>query len=113
MEAETTAERNRRLYGRPRIPRSHRRVMLALLAADGLSGYPLSRLAQAGPGAVYVVLDRLERRGWVRGDWEIREDTRPRRRFYALTPEGRASVALLLGLPAEAPRLAPREDRDA
>lgn len=110
---ETAAERNRRLYGHPRVPRSHRRVMLALLAADGLSGYPLSRLAQAGPGAVYVVLDRLERRGWVTGDWEVREDAGPRRRFYALTPEGRANVTLLLGLPAEAARLTPEEAGDA
>ena len=108
MPAETAAERNRRLCGRPRVPRSHRRVMLALLAADGLSGYPLGRLAQAG-GKVYPVLARLEVRGWV----DREQDANSGRAFYTLTPEGRASLTLLLGLPAEAARLTPKEADDA
>ena len=93
-----------RLYGKHRVPRSHRRVLLALLAVDGLSGYPLGRLAQAGSGTVYPVLARLERLGWV--DRERHEGFAEHLRFsYTLTREGRAGVTLLLGLPAEAARL--------
>lgn len=92
----------RRLYGRPRIPRSHRRVMLALLSgAPGLSGYPLSRLAQVGSGTVYIALARMESRGWVVGDWGTPDANGNRRRFYTLTPKGRAAVTLLLGLEAD------------
>lgn len=97
MEAETVRQRNRRLYGKPRVPRSHRRVMAALLATDGLSAYPLSRLAQAGSGSVYVTLWRMEDRGWVNRERTERPDALPRF-SYALTPEGRAAVTLLLGL---------------
>jgi DNA-binding PadR family transcriptional regulator len=92
-----------RLYGRHRVPRSHRRVMLALLAADGLSGYPLDRLAQTGSGTVYPVLARLERLGWV----DREQDPASGRAFYTLTGKGRSGVTLLLGLPAgtaEVPR---------
>jgi DNA-binding PadR family transcriptional regulator len=102
MEPETVGQRNRRLYGR-RIPRSHRRVMLALIAADGLSGYPLSRIAQVSSGSVYVVLAHLEQLGWV--DREKTEAYAAPVRFgYTLTSKGRACVTLLLGLPAGATR---------
>lgn len=99
MTTETARDRNRRLYGRPRVSRGHRRVMLALLAADGLSGYPLSRLAQVGAGTVYVVLARMEGLGWV----DRREHSSvgaPTRFSYTLTGKGRAGVRLLLGLEA-------------
>lgn len=93
---DTVRDRNRHLYGRPRIPRSHRRVMLALLAADGLSGWPLCHLAQASAGTVYVVLAKLEDRGWV----DREQDANSGRAFYALNSEGRKAVRLLLGLEA-------------
>lgn len=102
-EDETVRGRNRRLWGRPGLPRSTRRVMLALLAVDGLSAYPLSKLAQVGAGSVYPALWRLEDRGWV--DRERHEGYGERLRFsYTLTPKGRANVTLLLGLPAEEAR---------
>lgn len=97
---ENARQRNRRLYGRPRVPRSHRRVMLALLAADGLSGYPLCRLAQTGSGTVYPVLARLERLGWV----NRKQDETTGRAFYTLTPHGRTGARRLLGLPPEVVR---------
>jgi DNA-binding PadR family transcriptional regulator len=105
VTAETASDRNRRLYGRPRVPRGHRRVMLALLAADGLSGYPLSRLAQAALVTVYNVLDKLEDLGWAGRE----QDAESGRAFYTLNSEGRAGVRLLLGLPAETARPAPEE----
>jgi len=73
--------------------------MLALLAADGLSGWPLCCLAQAGSGTVYNVLDKLEDLGWVGREQDAESD----RAFYTLNSEGRAGVRLLLGLPAATP----------
>jgi hypothetical protein len=103
VTAETARDRNRRLYGRPRVPRGHRRVMLALLAADGLSFVQLYRLAQARAGTVTAVLDALEDLRWLNRD---RPDVLP---GYTLNGEGRAGVRLLLGLPAETARPAPEE----
>lgn len=99
--AETARQRNYRLYGRRRVPRSHRRIMLALLAAPGLPAYPLSRLATVGSGKVFIVLWRMEDRGWVSRERHEGYAT-PLRFAYALTPEGRAAVTALLGLPGEA-----------
>lgn len=96
---EPRAQRNLRLYGRNRVPRRDRRVMVALLAAPGLSPYPLSRLAQVRSGGVRAVLVRLEALGWVR---RVRHETysAPVRHEYTLTSMGRESVTLLLGLGA-------------
>jgi PadR family transcriptional regulator PadR len=81
-----------------RVPRSHRRVLLALLSgAANLSGYPLARTAQVGYGRVYVILDRLEDAGWVTGRWGPGEADR-RQRFYRLTEAGRAQAMTILGL---------------
>jgi PadR family transcriptional regulator PadR len=48
-------------------------------------------------GTVYPILRRLERRGVLTGAWEdeeaARAEQRPRRRYYALTGEGRAALA--------------------
>jgi DNA-binding PadR family transcriptional regulator len=71
--------------------------MLALLAAPGLSGYPLSKLAQVGSGTVYIALARMEALGWV--DRLRHEGYAAHVRFaYSLTPGGRAAVTLLLGI---------------
>jgi DNA-binding PadR family transcriptional regulator len=51
--------------------------------------------------AVYLVLARLERLGWVTGEWEDPNPLPPgqgRRRFYRLTPFGRERVLELLRL---------------
>ena len=77
--------------------RRERRVLLALLTgASNLSGYPLARAAQVSYGYVYVALARLERFGWVTGEWGVGPS--PRRRFYQLTPMGRERAMLRLGL---------------
>jgi DNA-binding PadR family transcriptional regulator len=79
--------------------RRERRVLLALLSgAPNLSGYPLSRTAQVSSFTVYRVLDRLEDRYWVIGEWEAGKPKEERRRFYALTPVGRTAVLRLLKL---------------
>jgi PadR family transcriptional regulator PadR len=81
-----------------RVPRSDRRVLLALLSgAANLSGYPLARTAQVRYGRVYVILDRLENAGWVTGQWGPGEVDK-RRRFYRLTDDGRPRAMATLGL---------------
>lgn len=89
---------------RKRVTRRQRRILLALLSgATNLSGYPLSRAAQVGSGAVYLFLVRLENAGLV---VVAEEPLRPgqdveregRRRFYSLTPGGRVWAAAELGL---------------
>lgn len=48
-------------------------------------------------GTVYPTLTRLEARGFILGKWEAQADAnrekRPRRRYYRLTPSGRAALA--------------------
>jgi len=90
---------SRALYGRQRVPRSHRRVLLALLAVPGgLPRYPLQKLAQARPRAVSRVLAMLEARGGTSARWlPAPEGERPRR-AHALTPLARLCVLMLLGL---------------
>lgn len=80
--------------------RRERRILLVLMTgAPGLSGYPISRLAQAGSGSVYPTLARLEKLGWVTGEWDAAETANGgRRRFYKLTVIGRENVAQLLGI---------------
>ena len=47
-------------------------------------------------GTVYPILRRLERRGFLVGQWEsetkARAEQRPARRYYRLTPAGEAVV---------------------
>lgn len=83
-----------------RPSRRNRRILLALLSGAGnLSGYPISRAAQAGSGAVYLLLAKLERAGWVASEWgPVFNDEGMRRRFYRLTPYGRVQAFRLLGL---------------
>jgi DNA-binding PadR family transcriptional regulator len=52
---------------------------------------------RSGP-TVYGVLDRLEDRGWIEGYWEDQDpgSSKPRRRFYRLTPRGAAGLHDLL-----------------
>jgi DNA-binding PadR family transcriptional regulator len=51
-------------------------------------------------GTVYPALSRLERRGYVTGTWEDRRvadrEGRPRRRYYQITPDGRAALLAAL-----------------
>ena len=53
------------------------------------TGYPT--------GTVYPALRRLEREGYVTSSWEsertAHRDARPPRRYYEITPAGRAALA--------------------
>jgi PadR family transcriptional regulator, regulatory protein PadR len=47
-------------------------------------------------GSLYPALQRLERRGWVRGAWGTSDNNR-RARFYTLTAAGRRQLSLETG----------------
>ena len=44
-------------------------------------------------GSLYPALQRLEQRGWIKGEWGISENNR-RARFYSLTALGRKQFAV-------------------
>ena len=71
-------------------------LVLSLFEAQPRHGYDISKLIQIRSGgalrfhvtSLYPLLYRLEKRGWVRGQWVEKAEQR-RRRYYTLTPEGR------------------------
>lgn len=42
-------------------------------------------------GSLYLALQRLEEKGWVKGEWGVSENNR-RARFYTLTAKGRKQL---------------------
>jgi len=71
-------------------------LILSLVETRARHGYEIGKLIeQRSDGAItfsaaalYPLLYRLEKRGWIQGRWVERAGQR-RRRFYALTPSGR------------------------
>jgi len=71
-------------------------LVLSLLEDAPRHGYDISKLIQIRSGgalrfhvtSLYPLLHRLEKQGWIEGHWVEKADQR-RRRYYALTPEGR------------------------
>jgi len=43
-------------------------------------------------GSLYLALQRLEEKGWLKAEWGVSENNR-RARFYTLTAKGRAQLA--------------------
>ena len=74
-------------------------LILALLEARARHGYEIGKLIEARSGgrltfrigSLYPVLCRLEDRGLISGRWVEKAGER-RRRFYRLTPQGRAML---------------------
>jgi PadR family transcriptional regulator, regulatory protein PadR len=74
-------------------------LILALLQDKARHGYEIGKLiAERSEGvlrfhvaSLYPLLYRLERRGWVKGEWEPAAGRR--RRYYRLTPGGRKILA--------------------
>ncbi len=77
-------------------------AILTVLAAGRLHGYEIAkRIEQQTAGvlrfnlaSLYPMLYGMEKRGWVKGTWEIAHSGR-RRRCYRLTPAGRKRLAPL------------------
>jgi PadR family transcriptional regulator PadR len=72
--------------------------VLAFLADGERYGVELVRRLGAetalatSEGTLYPLLSRLRRSGWVATTWQ-ESPTGPPRRYYALTPDGRAALA--------------------
>lgn len=74
-------------------------LILALVAGEPRHGYELQKLIESRSRGVlsfhvaslYPLLYRLEERGWIAGRWVEKAGER-RRRFYRLTPAGRAAL---------------------
>lgn len=70
-------------------------LILSLLEDSRLHGYELAkRIDQESdgvlhfyPASLYPTLYRLEKRGWIKGEW-AEEPGKRRKRFYRLTPMG-------------------------
>jgi len=72
-------------------------VILSLVEDQARHGYELSKLIESLSGGVltfhvaslYPLLYRLEKRGWIKGQWVEKAGQR-RRRYYKITPEGKS-----------------------
>ena len=71
--------------------------VLQALAQGHKFGFDVMEVTGLPSGTVYPALRRLESLGLVRSDWEsdkeARDHARPRRRYYTLTPTGKAQLA--------------------
>ena len=90
-----------------------RQHLLALLAKEPAHGYELKLALEQTFGAaypspnigqIYVTLKRLEADGLVRGE-DVAQDSRPNKKVYELTPQGRDAVTAWVDEPTEGPRL--------
>jgi DNA-binding PadR family transcriptional regulator len=90
-----------------------RQPLLALLAKEPAHGYELKLaleqtfgVAYPSPniGQIYVTLKRLEADGLVRSQ-NVAQTTRPNKRVYELTSEGREAVAAWVDEPSDGPRV--------
>lgn len=66
--------------------------------SDDLHGWAIIKATKRTGPTVYGVLDRLEEMGWIRGRWEEQnpEPSKPRRRFYSITPTAAPCAQQLL-----------------
>jgi DNA-binding PadR family transcriptional regulator len=73
-------------------------VLRALLTEPTVAKYGLEIIRASGkpPGTVYPILHRLESLGWVTSVREVSAADRARRRYYQLTPTGRARAENIL-----------------
>jgi PadR family transcriptional regulator, regulatory protein PadR len=76
-------------------------ILLALLEDQPKHGYELAKLVEQESGfllsyqvaSIYPMLHRLEKKGCIKGRWVEKPDDERRRKFYALTDEGRQALA--------------------
>ncbi len=75
-------------------------LILSLIEVRPRHGYEISKLIETRSegmltfhvASLYPLLYRLEKRGWIKGQWVEKAGQR-RRRYYKLTPEGRKVLA--------------------
>jgi PadR family transcriptional regulator, regulatory protein PadR len=76
-------------------------MILSLLEDQARHGYDIGKLIEVRSGgklhfhvaSLYPLLYRLEKRGWIQGQWVEKANQR-RRRYYRLTTEGQHVLAL-------------------
>src|SRR3954469_13391104 len=76
-------------------------LVLRILALGAHHGHGIAMAIQARSGqtllidhgSLYPALQRLEQRGWIKGDWGTSDNNR-RARFYSLTAWGRRSLTI-------------------
>jgi len=91
---------NTRIFDRELKKGSAELLILSLIEARPRHGYEISKLIEArSDGALsfhvaslYPLLYRLEKRGWIKGQWVEKAGQR-RRRYYKLTAEGKKALA--------------------
>src|SRR5499426_1997014 len=87
---------NTRIFDRELKKGSAELLILSLVEVRPRHGYEISKLIEARSGgalsfhvaSLYPLLYRMEKRGWIRGQWVEKAGQR-RRRYYKLTAEGR------------------------
>jgi len=75
-------------------------LVLSLVEARARHGYEVGKLIEERSGgalryniaSLYPLLYRLEKRGWIKGQW-VEKTGQRRRRYYRLTPTGRRVLA--------------------
>jgi PadR family transcriptional regulator PadR len=75
-------------------------LVLSLVEARARHGYEIGKLIDLRSGgalrynvaSLYPLLYRLEKRGWIAGQW-VEKTGQRRRRYYKLTPVGRKVLA--------------------
>lgn len=77
----------------PRMTLPTQFVLRALLEhpAQEMYGLEICAAAELPSGTIHPILARLERAGWLDSRWEAvdpKEQGRPRRRYYRLSPDG-------------------------
>jgi DNA-binding PadR family transcriptional regulator len=81
---------------RRKLSKKEMRILQALDAPNApLFGYEVGQAAKIWPGTLYPILYKLERDGFVAGEWETDEpqpDQKGRRRYYHLTLAGIRAV---------------------
>ena len=76
-------------------------LVLKILSLEPMHGWGISERIQewsddvflVHQGSLYPALQRMKRRGWLRSEWRTTPANR-RARYYELTMEGRAQLAL-------------------
>ncbi|MDE1178757.1 MAG: PadR family transcriptional regulator [Edaphobacter sp.] len=76
-------------------------LILKAIELEPMHGWAISErlqqisrdVIQVQQGSLYPALHRLERRGWIKANWAISENSR-RAKYYELTAKGRKQLAV-------------------
>jgi len=74
-------------------------LILKTLALEPMHGYGIDQrirqisrgVFQVNPGSLFPAFRRLERDGWIKGEWRATENNR-RAKYYVLTEHGRSKL---------------------